>query len=107
MTAGVSTEASRAAALTMFDIVPCWFQLAADCANPAAWMAYFVHEEPDGCQEPTQFPVCGEHKEIFRRIAIPFWRVWFAMQPMPCGNCRVPLRLDRFEPLGRQQDGPQ
>ena len=105
--AGTATRTSRDAALSMFDVVPCYFQLTpAGCPHQAAWMAYFVHEEPDGCREPTQFPVCDEHREAFRRISIPFWRVWFAVDPMPCGNCRVPLRLDRFEALGQHGEVP-
>ena len=102
MTGMASTETSRAAALSMFDQVPCFFQMIDDCGQPARWIAYFVHEEPGGCgQDPEPWPVCENHHKAVRHACTPFWRVWYAAQPMPCVKCAGPLRLDRFEPVSR------
>lgn len=100
MNGTTSTEASRAAALTMFDDVPCFFQmLSPGCEERACWIARFVHEEPGGCDGTGPWPVCETHKQALHRVSVPFWRVWFAAEPIPCGACGVPLRLDRFEAL--------
>lgn len=106
MTVPSSTEASRAAALSMFDQVPCAFSLTDEaCELPARWITYFAHEEtPGGCDaEPA--PVCEAHKLAIHRVSIPFWRVWFSMRPVLCDRCGGPLRLDRFEPLRPSGEG--
>lgn len=84
----------------MFDPVPCFFQLTdLDCERPAEWMAYFVHEEPGGCDASEPLPVCDYHQKVVRRVNIPFWRVWYKMAPVMCAACQGPLRLNRFESL--------
>jgi hypothetical protein len=101
MTAAISTEAGRAAALSMFEEVPCIFQLSdAGCENPAKWIAHFVHEEKRSECADESSPVCETHKTAIQRTSIPFWRVWFALEPISCDRCTGPLRLDRFEALG-------
>lgn len=104
-TAARSSEATRAAALTMFaDQIPCFFQLVdPSCPNLAAWMAYHVHEEnterATACGEIEPWPVCDEHRAVVQRANSPFWRVWFALKPTSCGHCHSPIRLDRIEAL--------
>ena len=100
MITGTSTETSRNAALSMFDEVPCFFQLVTpSCEERARWIAYFTHEEPAGCGDPEPWPLCDTHRQAIRRIAVPFWRVWSGAEPMNCGFCGIPLRVERIEAL--------
>jgi len=96
----ISTEAGHHAALAMFSEVPCIFQLSdTGCEEQAKWITYFAHEEDRGDCTPDPAPVCDGHKTAIQRASIPFWRVWFSLEPIPCDHCGGALRLDRFEAL--------
>ena len=97
-----STVESRRAALALFQgQVPCIFRLhEPPCPGTAGWLSWFVHEENTAvCDLSEPWPVCDEHKRIITMISDPFWRTWHQLAPIPCGQCKTPLRLERFEPL--------
>jgi len=97
-----STVESRTAALAMFEgHVPCFFSMAdPPCADTAKWLALFDHEENTGtCGSAEPWPVCNMHRQAITFASHPFWRTWHAMEPLLCGKCSTPVRLERFEAL--------
>lgn len=101
-TEGCSTAETRTMALAMFaDAIPCFFQLMdPSCEQTAHWITHFVHEEnTSSCDAIEPVLVCDEHKGALQRSTSPFWRVWFSLPAMPCGNCGTPMRIDRFEAI--------
>lgn len=92
----------RTMALAMFaEAVPCFFEtMDPSCPKPAAWVAYFLHEEnTTDCPLDMAWPLCSEHKSMLLRAVSPFWRMWLQSDPIPCDACQAPIRLDRFEAI--------
>ena len=101
LAANQSTPESRAAALAMFEHqVPCFAQhTEAGCEQTAKWLAFFAHEESQPCGFDEPLPACDEHQRLLQQVSSPFWRVWYQMEPILCGGCGKPIRLDRFEAI--------